>query len=109
MGIKVGDKVKSEGYECTVENVYESEGSGFVCILHPGGYRTVCDIDTVEVIPEDMTKVVRRQAIDRILVYAGTPRDHLYEYPYNERQSDRILAGAEKLLDDLLEVLDFEL
>lgn len=108
MGIRVGSKVRAGGQICEVQEIHPlASGDTLLSVVRPDGYRQVWDLQLVELMPEDSEKkLAHRQAVDRILVYGGVPRDYLYEYPYNERQSDQILAKAEKLLDDLLEILD---
>lgn len=44
--------------------------------------------------------------VDKVLEYNSTPRRELYEYPYNSFQSDDILRKAEKLVRNMLGILD---
>lgn len=108
MGIRVGSVVKAGESKtvCEVENIYTTPaGDTFVTVVRPDGNRQIWDWHSLELVPDDTKKVTRRMAVDRILSYGGVPRDYLYEYPYNDRRSDQILAKAEKLLDDLMEIL----
>lgn len=46
----------------------------------------------------------KREIVDILLEYKGTPRRHLYEYPYNQWDSERILAAAYEAAEKILDV-----
>lgn len=110
MGVKVGDMVLVAGREVLVESIYKVGEDGFVCVLRPDGHRMVWDVKHVEPVPVDDTvereKKFRRKLVDRILEYKGTPRTWLFEYPYRADESQAIIKKAEKLLDDLIQMIE---
>ena len=46
-----------------------------------------------------------REMVDVVLESNGVPRRYLYEYPYNEFESARLIKHAEKTVEDLAEIL----
>lgn len=55
--------------------------------------------------PRVIDKETLREMVDVVLESNGVPRRYLYEYPYNEHESDRLIKNAEKTVESLAEIL----
>lgn len=50
-------------------------------------------------------KATFRELTDQVLKSNGVPRDYLFEYPYNEFESRKLIANAEETVRKMAEIL----
>jgi hypothetical protein len=46
------------------------------------------------------------QLVDVVLEHGGTPRKYLFEYPYNEFESRRLITTAETAVKRIVAIID---
>ena len=65
----------------------------------------------IEVKPEPkvIDKAKFRELTDQVLQSSGTPRDCLFEYPYNEFESRKLIAKAEETVRKMAAILKLEI
>lgn len=56
-----------------------------------------------------ISKVTFRELTDVVLKSNGVPRDYLFEYPYNEFESRKLIAKAEETVRKMAEILKLEI
>lgn len=54
----------------------------------------------------ELSKKKFNKMVDLVLANGGTPRNYLFEYPYNEFESRALIAKAEKVVNEILHMLD---
>lgn len=62
-----------------------------------------------EVKNQTIDKATFRELTDQVLESNGVPRDYLFEYPYNEFESRKLIAKAEETVRKLAEILKLEI
>lgn len=55
---------------------------------------------------DKVSKKTFDQMVNIVLEHGGTPRRHLYEYPYNDYESRALIAKAESAVRSILKVLN---
>jgi hypothetical protein len=55
--------------------------------------------------PQIIDKATFRELTDVVLKSNGVPRDYLFEYPYNEFESRKLIAKAEATVVEIAEIL----
>lgn len=55
---------------------------------------------------EKLSKKAFEQLVDIVLEHGGTPRNRLFEYPYNAFESRDLTSKAENAVKSILKVVD---
>lgn len=55
--------------------------------------------------PQIISKETFRELTDVVLESNGVPRDYLFEYPYNEFESRKLIAKAESTVGKIADIL----
>lgn len=59
--------------------------------------------------PKIIDKATFRELTDVVLKSNGVARDYLFEYPYNEFESRKLIAKAEETVRKMAEILKLEI
>lgn len=62
-----------------------------------------------EVKNQVIDKATFRELTDAVLESTGVPRDYLFEYPYNEFESRKLIAKAEETVRKMAKILKLEI
>lgn len=54
-------------------------------------------------------KATFRELTDQVLESNGVPRDYLFEYPYNEFESRKLIAKAEETVRKMADILNLRI
>jgi hypothetical protein len=59
--------------------------------------------------PQIIDKATFRKLTDQVLESTGVPRDYLFEYPYNEFESRKLIAKAEETVRKMAKILKLKI